>query len=144
MPASTSTDALVNVFSNFFSQKIADIRRELDNESGPITTSVSLASPALFRLDTLYIVDYYIQCCHKALQKSSVLDAIPTHLLKEHFSVLAPFLTELIDQSLKQGQCPSMFKLAAIFLQKAMNLILHSTTKGQFKIWPFYPSLLNE
>ena len=52
MPAFTSTDALVSVFSNFLSQKITDIRRELDNERGPITTSLSLASPVLFRWNT--------------------------------------------------------------------------------------------
>ena len=116
MPASTSTDALVNVFSNFFSQKIADIRRELDNESGPITTYVSLTSPVLSRLDKFdkVSVDYISKLVMKAPSKSCVLDAIPTHLLKDCLSVLAPFLTELVNQSLEQGQFPSLFKLAAI------------------------------
>ena len=97
-------------------EKIADIRRELDNESGPITTYVSLASPVLSRLDKFdkVSVDYISKLVMKAPSKSCVLDAIPTPLLKDCLSVLAPFLTELVNQSLEQGQFPSLFKLAAI------------------------------
>ena len=74
--------------------------RELDNESGPITNHVSLASP------------YYIsKVVMKAPSKSCVLDALPTHLLKHCLSVLAPFLTQLVNQSLEQGQFPSISSL---------------------------------
>ena len=98
-PKSTSTDALVSILSKFYSQKMADTMRELDNESSPITNHVSLAS------------HYISKVVMKSPSKSCVLDALPTHLLKDCLSVLAPFLTELVNQSLEQGQFPSISAL---------------------------------
>ena len=64
-------NALVSILSKFFSRKIADIRRELDNESGLIITYVSLASP------------YYVsKVVMNSPLKSYVLDAISNPSLK--------------------------------------------------------------
>ena len=46
--------------------------------------------------------------------KSSALDTIPTYLLKEMVDVLLPYLTAMVNTSLREGRLPSSHKHAVI------------------------------
>ena len=61
--------------------------------------------------------------------KSSILDPIPTYLLKKCLHVLLPVITKIINLSFKSAKVPDCFKIAAvipilkkIFLEVLNNL----------------------
>jgi len=59
---------------------------------------------------------------HKAPNKRSRLDPIPTWLLKECSDVLSPFLASLCNTSIQTGVVPVQFKTAIRFKKPGMDI----------------------
>ncbi|KAK7096607.1 hypothetical protein V1264_005883 [Littorina saxatilis] len=125
LPTVFPVSELPDVFSDFFIQKVADIRSELD------TLAVNSAAPTH--------VDASPACTFLAFQKVSAkdlreiilkskpttcpLDALPTPLLVENLDLLLPVLTQIVNDSLLSGVFPSLFKTALVKpLLKKSNL----------------------
>ena len=59
-------------------------------------------------------VEFTAQLVKKSPSKQSQLDPIPTWLLKQCVTLLAPFLTRLINISIEQGSVPECMKMAIV------------------------------
>jgi hypothetical protein len=116
LPASSSFSTLASSFLKFFDDKIAKLC--LSSGPGFASTSAGLASPPIpppslqsFHPATLEEVRHAII---SANDSSSVLDIIPTPLLKSLLPVLLQPITDLINLSLSGGLFPSTFKHALV------------------------------
>ena len=99
--------------------KIADIRRELDSRSVPVTYSpfhgTTLTSFVL-------VFDNFInKLISQSQSKTDSLDPIPASLLKSCSDALTPVITRIISHSLLTGSVPQCFKHALVtpLLKKA-------------------------
>lgn len=106
---------LAERFSHFFISKIKVIRDGLDTYPGHHSwvPEERLPVPAFssFNSVTVNEITALILACPS---KSSPLDPLPTFLLKEFVSVLAPPITHLINLSLSTGVFPTDMKMAYI------------------------------
>ena len=110
-------------FSHFFSQKISDIRDKLDGlvteENSiphyktvlPLPESKATCLFASFRLMTVEEISKIIL---SSPPKSSILDPIPTWLLKTVINSVAPTLTDIVNRSLQEGHSPADMKKALV------------------------------
>ena len=107
---------LLDEFSNYFIDKVDIIRRDLDNidncvsmrpdESCGISSYLSSFMPTT--------TDENTKLVSKSACKSCKLDPIPTHLLKDNLSSLAPVIADIVNMSIATGVFPSVFKKALI------------------------------
>ena len=118
-PTNIKVDDLPDTFCDYFINKIASIRQELDTVSDcPDFVPYSGSSLTCFRPVTMKEVRDIV--C-KSSKKSCGLDPIPTQLLHECLDELLPVLTKIVNQSLSTGIFPTAFKHATIspLLKKA-------------------------
>ena len=99
-PASSAID--VDVFSQFFSEKVAKVRSSTADAPAPaFTRAPHGVSFQQFRPLT---VDDVISAVRRLPDKSSAADdPIPTSVLKQIVHVIAPFITELLNPSIQAG-----------------------------------------
>ena len=107
---------LLDEFSNYFIDKVDIIRRDLDNidnyvsmrpdESCGISSYLSSFMPTT--------TDDITKLVSKSAYKSCKLDPIPTHLLKDNLSSLAPVIADIVNMSIATGVFPSVFKKALV------------------------------
>jgi hypothetical protein len=113
LPAHSSLTELVERFSDFFVSKIVKIREDLDAAVGlwvpevrvPVVAFVSFAPVSAHD-----VVSLIMNCP----TKSSPLDPLPTFVLKECLSTLAPWIAEFVNLSLNTATFPHEMKLAHV------------------------------
>ena len=107
---------LLDEFSTYFIDKVDIIRRDLDNvdncvfmrpdESCGISSYLSSFMPTT--------TDEITKLVSKSACKSCKSDPIPTHLLKNNLSSLAPVIADIVNMSIATGVFPSAFKKALV------------------------------
>ena len=116
LPPHESDSALANDFANFFTDKIATIRLELDGlqtrveneleEPRKYHTTLTDFAPAT----EMEIKDLVL----KAPTKSCVLDPVPTRVLKACLVEILPLITKVVNLSLRSATMPKSLKTAVI------------------------------
>lgn len=119
LPDNVPKDTLPDYFCNYFNDKIAKLRNELDEKDGdPSYESFSGDKWEDFQLvDSKVVKDIIVS----SAPKTCVLDPIPSYLVQEHIDDLVNIIASIINSSLRDGVVPSVFKTAAItpLLKKA-------------------------
>jgi hypothetical protein len=115
LPHYDSLEELTEKFSDYFYNKIAQIRTVLDSEPSPSLTSTddSHASCKFTSFSPLTIDDVKKQI-REMPKKSCPLDPLPTWLLTECLDEIAPVITQIINLSLTSGEVPASLKFALI------------------------------
>jgi exonuclease III len=118
LPSHHSREKLANRFSEFFTTKITNIRKKLEMipsmaSSDNIDTPVVRSAPSL----TSFIPaseDEIQKIILSTKSKHCSQDPIPTWLLKDCLASVLPWITMIVNQSLKDGVMPSSLKKALI------------------------------
>ena len=102
---------MLNSFSNHFKDKIAIIRCDIDSHATQPTLCSSEAI-ATSQLSTFQqaTTDEITDLVVKSASKSCRLDPIPTCLVKDNISILAPVIVDIVNLSITTGVFPSAFK----------------------------------
>jgi len=100
---SGSTSHTAEGFVVFFKKKIHDIRAATADTQPPPTCSQSPASLTEFMSCT---EDEVRRIIKRSPIKSCTLDPVPTFLLHEFIDLLLPYVTSMVNASLKQGRFP--------------------------------------
>ena len=113
IPPSIPISETPNKFSDFFDQKILDLRLVLDQTAVSPTFS-RFYGPSLGGFHQ--IDDSFIRKLITELQPLKVcsLDPLPKHLLRDCMDDLIPFYTAIINESLSTGIVPGHFKHALV------------------------------
>ena len=114
LPTHANDATLATEFSEFFEEKIENIRNKLQNNGN---TSLNENSP--FRGTPLMKFSEVDQetvrkLINRTATKHSELDPLPTWLVKECLDVLLPIITKIVNTSLKLGIMPVSYKHAII------------------------------
>ena len=103
-------------FLEHFTRKVFDIRsqpasrRVLKVNAGCLQCKASCSVSAFSGIT----IDGVISLVTKCPTKTSVLDPLPTSLVKANIDILAPILATIISMSLESGTVPATFKHAVI------------------------------
>ena len=127
MPKSYTKQELPNLFGNFFSEKIRNIRQnlEISNHIDPeCTTDTGYTNDTDRKHNTPEKIAIPLQDLEPATteeirkiimlsqNKSSILDPIPTWLLKKHLNLLLPVIKTIVNKSLITPVVPRNLKYA--------------------------------
>ncbi|XP_060603432.1 angiopoietin-2-like [Ruditapes philippinarum] len=107
MPQSTNDGELAEKFADFFMDKIAKIRKSLQDFPSFIP-NVKQIQP-LENFEDLTETQVKSLIC-ELNTKSCELDLIPKHILKSHLDELLPTITKLVNLSLSKGVFPTHWK----------------------------------
>ena len=115
LPTCESDEALAEQFSEYFSQKITDIRRKFpsictDKISGELSSIVNLTCT---NFDPASAEEIRNIIC-KSPCKSCELDPVPTSLIKECIDDFVPYITTIVNKSFFEGVFPTNLKTAYI------------------------------
>ena len=115
LPTNQPASELVDMFSRFFNDKVANIHRDI----GSNNSSDSFGDPLLpvtATMDTLPPVssDELFNIIMASPSKSCNIDPLPTSLLKTSVAPLLPFLTDTMNKSMSTGVVPHRFKVAQV------------------------------
>ena len=115
LPDHDHLEQLFNSFSNHFKDKIAIIRCDIDSHATQPTLCSSEAI-ATSQLSTFQqaTTDEITDLVVKSASKSCRLDPIPTGLVKDNISILAPVIADIVSLSITTGVFPSAFKNALV------------------------------
>ena len=101
--------------SEFFTQKIEKIRKELELFQNKNSKVYAEKESSVFQSVLHPATEEEVR---KIIMSSSTttcaLDPIPTQLLKENLDILLPVITKIINRSLSESKVPDSFKLAII------------------------------
>ena len=119
LPDNVSPKQLSDVFADFFSNKIEDIRKNMDNgndSSANICSRDSISESTLsgdslpkFDQFTSVSEDCVLELIQKMPSKSCILDPLPTWLLKDNITLFLPYLTSIVSTSLTSGVFPASY-----------------------------------
>ena len=98
-------------FLRYFDAKVSGVRASTADAPPPSFSSSPGCSLVEFRL--LSVADV-VAAVRKLPDKQCDSDAMPTRLLKHCADVLAPFLVDLFNRSLRTGSVPAVFKAAYV------------------------------
>ena len=101
--------------------EIAEIRRELDSRSVPVTYDPFHGTTLISFV--LVSENFINKLISQAQSKTGSLDPIPTSLLKSCSDALTPVITRILNHSLLTGSVPQCLKLALVTLLLE-NLVL--------------------
>ena len=118
IPTAMPLEKLPDLFSQFFLDKVENIRDQFDSNT-PVN------SPSPFNYDTVFhgttltsfkpiTADSLWSLLKKSSPKSCALDPIPTPLLFECLDAVMPVLTNIVNTSLTTGIYPSIYKTAIV------------------------------
>ena len=115
LPDHDHLELLLNRFSNHLKDKIAIIRCDIASHATQPTLCSSEASTTSHlstfqQVTTNEITDLVV----KSACKSCRLDRIPTGLVKDNISILAPVIADIVNLSITTGVFPSAFKNALV------------------------------
>ena len=114
LPNNIPHSDLPDTFSRYFSEKIQQIRRDLDSMSpAHVATTPPQIATKLFEFQPVS-EDEVRKMIQKSAPKSCSLDPLPTTLLVEFVDDLIKPLTNIINQSLTAGVFPEAFKTAIV------------------------------
>ena len=119
---------LVNDFGNYFMDKIATIRREIEVMGQPIITQregTGVTLNAFKRLSD----DDVLKLIVTSKSTTCALDPLPSMLIKKYVLVFLPILTYIINRCLASGQFPDEWKTALVvplIKKSGLNLTLNN------------------
>ena len=108
-----SDDENANNFSNFFIDKIDNIRSCLDSTPSPTPVFTTFSSTPLISF-TPTNEDELKKLILDSPSKHCDLDPLPTHIFKQCISFLLPSIVTIINDSLQSGVVPSCYKNALV------------------------------
>jgi len=111
--SSASPTHSADQFIQFFSHKVETIRKDTENCPPPPPAPLRPAIASLTELKAC-TEDEVKRVILSMPTKSCTLDPIPTFLLKESVDVLLPYLTAVINASLREGRLPASQKHAIL------------------------------
>jgi hypothetical protein len=100
-----------NQFSDFFADKVTRIRALTVNAAPPTFSAELKSSLTCFSNVT---EETLVELITQSPSKHSSIDPIPSWLLKQCVSLLAPFLTRLINRSIADSVVPECMKMALV------------------------------
>ena len=114
LPNNIQTAQLPHSFCEFFTEKIKQIRRTLDNTPFTHVPTVvpDIATP-LVQFSSVSEKEVH-NILKKIAQTTREFDPLSTSLLYENIDLLLPALTNIINRSLLSGEVPSEFKTAVV------------------------------
>ena len=117
LPTNHKSEDLPQIFSDYFSMKIADIRSELDRltdlgRSSQVNSSTSC--PSSFTVFRPVSESEVRKTILQSKPTTCSLDPIPTPLLIEFLDLLLPTITQLMNNSILTGTFPESFKSAVV------------------------------
>ena len=101
----------MNYIAAYFSRKVEDVIAATAQSPSPSTTASAPWAMAAFRPCTPTEIHRIIM---KSPSKSCSLDPVPTFLVREVSDLLLPFVTEMVNASLRQGRLPTSQKHAVV------------------------------
>ena len=126
LPTNHKIDDLPQIFSDYFSKKIADIRSDLDRLTDLGHTSLSSSTRSCSSSFSVFRPVSELEVRKIILQSKPTtcsIDSFPTPLLIEFLDPLLPTITHLMNNSLLSGSFPTSFKNAVVKpLLKKSNL----------------------
>ena len=117
LPTVHKLQNLPQVFCTYFSEKIADIRRELDRLASLGSTVIGQGIRSLshtFSAFKLVNQEEIKKIIISSKPTTCSLDSIPTTLLIEHLDHLLPSITQIVNNSILNGSFPDFFKSAVV------------------------------
>ncbi|KAK6168805.1 hypothetical protein SNE40_019982 [Patella caerulea] len=117
VPDHTQDVDLAEEFSKYFTNKIYNIRTELEKENNSETTCLSLISPLSQVLSEFSLTSNkeIKQLVAKSSSSTCELDPLPSPLLKLCIDELCPVLTHIVNTSLSTCTFPDALKEAPGF-----------------------------
>jgi hypothetical protein len=113
LPVHSSLTELFERFSDFFVSKIVKIREDLDAAVGLWVPEVRVPFVAFVSFAPVSAHDM-VSLIMNCPTKSSPLDPLPTFVLKECLSTLAPWIADFVNLSLNTATFPHEMKLAHV------------------------------
>ena len=117
LPDHTCPQDLANRFNNFFSQKIENIRKRLDQtQTKKVVPCSIISAPSPPPLDHLKPTtpEEVKKIVMNSKATSCRLDPMPTSFLKLMLNVLLPLFTQIVNMSFDQGVMPCNLKEALV------------------------------
>ena len=118
LPTNSDKEDLAEKFSKFFTDKVANIRSQLDKQSSSISHDDVHVSQHCNEnvLDTFQqaSIDEVKKIIMKSPSKSCSLDPIPTGILKQCVDALSPVITDIVNMSITSGYMPPCMKTAIV------------------------------
>ena len=113
LPTRKSDRELADTFSNYFYEKIQNIRALFgpSPDHSPVALEASLHPLSVFEPASEGEVKAVIV---KSPSKSCELDPVPTFIIKQCIDVIVPHLTVIVNKSLQSGHFPDSLKVAHI------------------------------
>jgi len=108
---SGTTGHTADGFAAFFRRKVDDVRASTAGQPSPSVHDTAHSTLSSFRSWTEPEVSRLFM---KSPIKSCSLDPIPTFLLREQIDSMLPFITRMINASLRQGRLPETQKHAIV------------------------------
>ena len=112
-PEAESNQQLANRFMDFFTTKAHNVHVELLDSRSDQYEDFPINPPTLINFGNTNC-DEVEKTISNLPNKQCILDPIPTYILKKHSSILAPFITKVINLSLESGHIPIPLKVALI------------------------------
>ena len=140
LPTTHSHEELPTVFSNYFTTKIQTLRENLDTTPcQPCPPDPPFSVPSL-RTFTPISQEELLKTIRSMSLKTCELDPLPASLYSDCLPALLPFITDIINTSLKSGTVPDSFKSAIVRpLLKKHNLDPNELKKLQAYLQPLFP-----
>ena len=114
LPTSFPSGQLPQVFCDFFTRLVSDIRSKMDLVSPAVIVSNDSVPPCSF-LSFQSISETDLKAIIlKSKPTTCPLDPIPTHLFVECLDLILPHVTQIVNQSLSSGVFPTLFKNAIV------------------------------
>jgi exonuclease III len=110
--ADTSTTA--QSFASFFSDKISRLQSSIPPSATTPHTPDPPSPPVNITSFQPATIDEITRLINSSPNKQCDLDPIPTSLLKDCLSILAPIITDIVNMSLVSGSFPSIFKQSIV------------------------------
>ena len=115
LPSHDSAAELANRFATFFTEKIEDIRSDLEQKRSTLSASEEAPDCETLLLEFEPASEEEVrQLIMQSATKSCNLDPIPTHLLKDCLTVLLPIITRIVNLSLSSCEVSDNMKHADI------------------------------
>ena len=111
----TSLEVLVEDFNEFFIGKIQFIRDELQDAVDHSLQPQRRTLAHEFTLTSVSVSCSTIEnTIHSLSTKTCSLDPLPTFVIKNYVDLLSPMITNIVNQSLIEGEFPSLLKLSHV------------------------------
>ena len=117
LPAFDDPRDLATRFSRFFTTKVSDIRKNLDDSDKQNMSLFTDSRPLDCEQFSNFVElshDDVVKCIGQMSNASCMLDAHPTWLLKEHIKEHMPVLTRIVNESLGSGTFPTIAHRAIV------------------------------